>query len=103
TANGAVALVPVRVTVNVASCVPLLPSVRSEERRVGEEGGGGGTSSLMMVTVPWRLLITGPLGGPDRLTKKISFGSTFVSPLMVTVKVWALTPVANCSVPEVGM
>jgi hypothetical protein len=60
-------------------------------------------SSLMMVPVPWLLLIVAPVVAPDRLTKKVSFGSTFVSPLMVTVNVWALTPVANCSVPEIGV
>ena len=54
-------------------------------------------SSLTMVPVPWATA-TVALTGLARLTKKVSFGSTVVSPLTVTATVLAVSPAANVSV-----
>src|SRR2546427_207858 len=58
----------------------------------------GWVSSFWMVPVPTGLAIVA-LVGLDRLTKKVSLGSNFVSPLTVTVTGWLVTPGANVTIP----
>ena len=58
-------------------------------------------SSLRMVPWPWLSLILAPLVALERLTKKVSFPSTLVSPLTITDIVFDMTPEAKLRVPLV--
>ena len=59
-------------------------------------------SSLMIVPTPWPWLIAAPLVAPDRPTPNVSFGSTLVSPLIVTETVLLFSLAPKCRLPEVA-
>src|SRR6185295_11240182 len=60
--------------------------------------GGGGASSLVIVPMPWPSPINAFVAF-DRLTVKVSFGSTAGSPFTVTLIVCVATDELNVSVP----
>ena len=60
------------------------------------------TSSLVMVAVAVALETVAPVG-LERVTVKVSLGSTVVSPVTLTATVWRVTPAANVTVPEVAV
>jgi hypothetical protein len=61
----------------------------------------GTASSFVIVPRPCASVIVA-FDAPERLTTKVSFGSTAVSPLTTTVIVCVVTPAANVSVPLVA-
>ena len=73
---------PVRVTVKLKFCVPVLPSV-IETSLIDNVGA---VSSLVMVPTPCASLMTAFVGAV-RLTTKLSLFSKMASPLIVTLTV----------------
>ena len=73
------ALPPLRVTVNVSVFVPLFPSVEL---------------ALAMLKLP-----VVSLKALERLTRKVSSASNFVSPFTVMEIVWVVSPGLNVRVP----
>ena len=93
-------VLPVSVTTNARSAVPLSPSAT-----LGEliESTGAVSSSLI---VPVPSSVSAPpdsdaLVAEDSCSTTVSFGSSTVSAVTVTVTVFALSPAANVSVPAV--
>ena len=82
--------------VNVAVVVPAFPSVSATS--LIEIVGGGAESSLTIVPIPKPSPIVA-LVGSDRLTLKVSFGSTLVSPLIVTLTGCEVWPGKKVTVP----
>ena len=65
-------------------------------------GTGAATSSFLMVAVAVARDRVAPLELVSA-TVKVSSGSTAVSPVTLTVTVWAVTPGAKVSVPELAV
>ncbi len=63
--------------------------------------GAPGASSLMIVPVPWAFSSVA-FDGADRLTKKVSSGSSWVSPLTSTVIGFCVSPGTKVNVPLAG-
>ena len=59
---------------------------------------GALTSSFVIVPCPWPSASVAPTG-PLRLTRKVSFGSTVVSPLTTTAIVLLVWPAAKVRLP----
>ena len=87
------AVVPVRVTVNVMTLVPTLPSV-IDTSLIAKVGN----SSSIIVPVPVAVLIVA-LVAPDNPTVKVSSPSKTISPLTKTVNVAVVWPGVKVKVP----
>jgi uncharacterized membrane protein len=82
-----------RLTVKVMLAEPALPSVSATSLMVMDDV----PSSSTMVPVPWLSAMVA-LVGELRLTTKVSFTSSSVSPITGTLKFWVVTPALNVSV-----
>ncbi len=83
-----------RVTVKLAVVVPLFPSVTLTSLIVIDTA-----SSSLIVPTPWASVIVA-LTALVRLTLKVSFPSSSVSPLTVTAIVWLVWPAVKVRVPD---
>ena len=90
------------VTSKTAGVVPLLPSVTvALAIESNGEVPGPEPSSFVIVPRPVPFSISAPVGF-ERMTRKVSFVSTAVSPMTNTVTVFAVWPGLKMSVPVAG-
>ncbi len=94
------AVSPVRVTVKVNAVLPLLPSAFSALTGAIASAPVPRVSSFQIRAVARTVPIVTPAGGPDRVTVKLSIGSTTPSPATATVTTLLVSPGARLTVPE---